>query len=111
MQRTPQKTTGIRLHHGIPVFLAQLADAMASTHGEPGSGADDMDFSRLIVESAALHGRDLLRDGFTVAQVVHGYGDVCQIVTELSSQYDAPITAEDFSRFQSMSRRRHRSAQ
>jgi len=33
--------------------------------------------------TAALHGRDLFRDGFTIEQVVRDYGDVCQAVRSL----------------------------
>ena len=46
--------------------------------------------------SAAHHGRDLLLQGFTVSQVVHDYGDVCQSITELAMETDAPISADDF---------------
>jgi signal transduction histidine kinase len=87
-----------RLEHGIPIFLSQLADALkaipvsnalrlVSAHSDPQHGID---------ASAALHGRELLRNGFTVAQVVHGYGDVCQIVTELAVETNAAISAADF---------------
>ena len=34
-------------------------------------------------DGALVHGGDLLERGFTVAQVVHDYGGVCQAVTEL----------------------------
>ena len=49
-----------------------------------------------ITESATKHGRKLLLEGFTVGQVVHGYGDVCQSVTELAVELAAPISADDF---------------
>ena len=39
---------------------------------------------------------DLLRQGFSVSQVVHDYGDVCQAVTELAVELNAPISTEDF---------------
>jgi hypothetical protein len=45
---------------------------------------------------ATQHGSDLLRSGFTVAQVVHDYGDVCQSVADLAIERDAPIANEDF---------------
>jgi hypothetical protein len=51
------------------------------------------------VESATNHGRDLLKRGFTVAQVVYDYGDVCQAVTELAAETQASITAEEFHAF------------
>ena len=49
-----------------------------------------------IGTSAALHGHDLLLKGFTVSQVVHDYGDVCQTITELALEKDAPIDTGEF---------------
>jgi len=49
-----------------------------------------------IGQSAVLHGHDLRKQGFTVSQVVHDYGDVCQSVTELAIELRAPISADDF---------------
>jgi signal transduction histidine kinase len=34
--------------------------------------------------------------GFSIAQVVHDYGDVCQAVTELALEQDVPIGTDDF---------------
>ncbi len=47
--------------------------------------------------SAGRHGNDLLRLGLTIAQVVHVYGDVCQVVTQLAVEHDAAIPAQEFS--------------
>jgi hypothetical protein len=33
---------------------------------------------------------------FTVSQVVHDYGDICQAITELAVELDAPISTDDF---------------
>jgi signal transduction histidine kinase len=52
-----------------------------------------------MAESATRHGRDLLKRGFTVAQVVHDYGGVCQAVTELAGETNAPISADEFRTF------------
>jgi hypothetical protein len=49
-----------------------------------------------ITTTSIEHGRDLLRQGYTISQLVHGYGDVCQSVTELAIQKHAGITAIDF---------------
>jgi len=46
--------------------------------------------------AAALHGAELLRRGFTVDQVVHDYGDVCQSVTALAVEQKEPISADEF---------------
>ena len=42
------------------------------------------------------HGHELLLQGFTVSQVVHDYGDVCQAITELAVEMNAPISTDDF---------------
>ncbi len=76
----------VEIDHGVPVFLDQLVDALK--HGNNPSPEID--------RSAVLHGHDLLLQGFTVSQVVHDYGDVCQAITELAVQMNAPIDTDDF---------------
>ncbi|HJW75759.1 MAG TPA: HAMP domain-containing sensor histidine kinase [Thermoleophilia bacterium] len=49
-----------------------------------------------IGSTATKHGRDLLGMGFTVSQVVHDYGDICQAITELAVEKKAPISTEEF---------------
>lgn len=73
------------INHGVPLFLDQLVDLLRS-----GGSIRDID------ASAGQHGHDLLLKGFTVSQVVHDYGDVCQTVTELALETNAPISVEDF---------------
>ena len=73
------------INHGVPLFLDQLVDMLRS-----GGGTVEID------RSAGLHGHDLLRKGFTVSQVVHDYGDVCQTITELALETNSPIGTEDF---------------
>jgi len=71
---------------GVPLFLNQLIDAL-----RPGQiSSSDID------RSALQHGRDRLRQGFTVSQLVHDYGDVCQAVTDLAVDRHARISLEDF---------------
>ena len=78
--------TPAELEYGIPQFLDQLVDAL---HNDRSSASD-------IGASAARHGRDLHLQGFTVSQVVHDYGDVCQSITDLALQLNAPISVDDF---------------
>ena len=49
-----------------------------------------------IGNSAKKHGHDLLTQGFTVEQVVHDYGDVCQSITDLAVELEASISTDDF---------------
>jgi predicted RNA-binding Zn-ribbon protein involved in translation (DUF1610 family) len=48
-----------------------------------------------MTRTATQHGHDLLRQGFTVSQVVHDYGDICQTITELALEESAPISIDD----------------
>jgi signal transduction histidine kinase len=85
-RRSVPPPTEAEIDHGVPVFLDQLTDALRlGLSSTPDIG-----------RSATQHGHDLLLQGFTVSQVVHGYGDVCQAVTDLAVEVNAPISADDF---------------
>jgi signal transduction histidine kinase len=84
-RRSPPPTD-VELDHGVPLFLDQLIDTLRR----------ELRSSPEIGESATKHGNELLLRGFTVDQVVHDYGDVCQAVTELAGEVDAPITTDEF---------------
>ena len=86
--RSIPSPTKAEIDHGVPVFLDQLADALRR---HLSSSAD-------IASSAVQHGHELLLHGFTVSQVVHDYGDVCQAITELAVEMNAPISTDDFRR-------------
>src|SRR5688572_13816061 len=73
-------------HHGVPLFLDQLCEQLRD-------GAEE---SEGISDSAKKHGHDLLLQGFTIDQVVHDYGDVCQSITDLAVELAAPIGTDDF---------------
>lgn len=88
-QRSAPRPTEREVETGIPLFLDQLASALNARQ----PSASDM---HAIGESAAIHGGYLLAHGFTISQVVHDYGDVCQAVTELAEETDAPITTGEF---------------
>ena len=89
--RIAPRPTEAELEHGVPLFLAQLADTLRREQQTPARPT-----SAAIAESASRHGAELRRAGFTVAQVVHDYGDVCQAVTELAIELDSPISADEF---------------
>jgi len=84
--RSIPSPTNEELEHGVPVFLDQLADALRRRLI---SNSD-------MAHSAVQHGHELQLQGFTVSQVVHDYGDVCQAITELAVEMNAPISTDDF---------------
>jgi hypothetical protein len=56
----------------------------------------------ILVEStrtANLDGDELFEQGYTVGQVVHGYGDICQVITQLAIEMNAPVTLREFRTF------------
>ncbi len=57
---------------------------------------DDEDSRSGISKAAELHSAELLEFGLTVDQVVHRYGDVCQSVTELSTEQNLTIATDKF---------------
>jgi signal transduction histidine kinase len=76
------------IDHGVPLFLNQVIAAL--------NGSGNLRRDSGISESAVLHGRYLLSQGFTVSQVVHDYGDVCQSITDLAIELNAPISTDEF---------------
>jgi signal transduction histidine kinase len=102
-QRLAPKGAGKELAHGIPSFLDQLiktleveqtSEPMRSRKisGPSGGGAVVSE----IAATAALHGRELSEQGFTVDQVVHDYGDLCQAITDLAFERGVPIAIDEF---------------
>jgi hypothetical protein len=85
-KRSAPPPTDAEIDHGVPMFLDQLCEELR--HG-PSKTHE-------ISNSATKHGHDLLVKGFTISQVVHGYGDVCQSLTDLAVKLSAPIGTDDF---------------
>lgn len=101
--RPGRAATAQQLQNGVPLFLKQLivtlrieqtAEPMDSRKisGPSGGGASLYEMG----VSAAEHGRELLDLGFTVDQVVHDYGDLCQAITDLAYERDVPFLIDEF---------------
>ena len=104
-KRSAPVPDGVELERGIPLFLDQLTKTLCldealneaeslKVSGSPYGGRDSS--ASEIGVSAGKHGSDLLEKGFTIGQVVHNYGDLCQAVTELASEKQASINVEEF---------------
>lgn len=84
-QRASPPATASELHYGVPLILDQLYHALL--------------LERESDRTAGLHGSELFKLGYTVDQVVHDYGDLCQAVTELAKEISEPITVDEFHTF------------
>ncbi len=78
------------LEHGVPLFLTQLSETLRLEATAAPFPEGDID------TDAARHGAEMLSRGFSVAQVVQDYGDICQVVTELAVETRSAISAEEF---------------
>ena len=78
------------VEYGVPLFLTQLVETLRREESRTVSSTED------IGSTASRHGAELSAAGFTVAQVVHDYGDICQTITENAIEQHAPITVEEF---------------
>lgn len=79
-------STDADIERGIPLFLDQLIVELGHESSQTG----------VIRKTATEHGQDLFFQGFTVSQVVHDYGNVCQSVTDLAMEKAVPIGTDDF---------------
>ena len=86
------------IDHGVPLFLQQLVETLRYEQSTDirNSDSEPTPAPTEIGRAAALHGAELLRQGFRVDQVVHDYGDVCQSVTALAVEQDVSISTDEF---------------
>lgn len=102
-ERPGRSATEQQLQSGVPMFLDQLIRTLVveqtdepmdsrKISGPSGGGTALSEVST----TAAQHGRALLSLGFSVDQVVHDYGDLCQAITDLAFERDAPFEVDEF---------------
>ncbi len=104
--KVSQRSPGIwqsEAKHGIDLFLDQLILTLEIEQtpeplrsrkiSGPASGQTTMSE---IGETASQHGKELLHHGYTVEEVVHDYGDLCQAVTGLAFELNADISTDEF---------------
>ncbi|WP_176060200.1 HAMP domain-containing sensor histidine kinase [Paraburkholderia sp. BCC1876] len=101
--RHGREATAQQLQNGVPIFLDQLIRTLRieqtsvpmdsrKISGPSGGGASLSEMGT----NAAQHGRELLKLGLSVDQVVHDYGDLCQAITDLAFERDAPFETDEF---------------
>lgn len=103
-ERPAPRNNARELDHGITLFLDQIIKTLKAEElrhcaesnrlSGPASGVDAV-LSEMGI-GAKEHGRELLQNGFTIEQVVHDYGDLCQAVTDLAVERNEPISNDEF---------------
>jgi signal transduction histidine kinase len=103
-KRPKRNASEEQLRTGIPIFLNQLTRTLQTEENSGSkagmvisgaSGGDEIDSSEMGT-TAAAHGASLLELNYTVDQVVHDYGDLCQAITDLAVERDAPFAVNEF---------------
>lgn len=89
----------VQIASGAPMFLAQLVDTLREQQDEVSSPLDptsDERATEVFGQTADQRGDDMLRAGLSIAQVVEGYGDVCQAITDEAIEHEAQIAADEY---------------
>lgn len=93
------KPTSALLDQGLPVFYDELIGVLRRTASAADSRSDSEIFlskNRIREGDAAAHGKESLRLGYTISQVVHAYGAVCQSITEFVQIKSYKVTTREF---------------
>jgi signal transduction histidine kinase len=77
------------LTHGLPVFLDQLREALRRV-----SSCEPVDHDAIQM-SAGEHGNELFHRGASVAQLVHDYGDLGQVIRSLADAERTTIAVDE----------------
>jgi hypothetical protein len=117
MQLTGSRAPSDQMKRGLPVFFKQLLDVLERSPQEPANceidneglvkaafAADEPAIARAagrpydaeVALSAGAHGIELQKLGYTLSHVVHGYGAICQTITELALEKGVAITTAEF---------------
>lgn len=102
-QRSEPTVDQVTSLYGIPLFLDQLIETLQieqtdfpkegrRVSGPPGGPSVNSE----VGQSAKSHGRELSENGFTLEQVVHDYGDLCQAITDLALELEVDIQIGEF---------------
>jgi signal transduction histidine kinase len=102
--RTSPRLTENEVDHGISFFLDLLIKILIVEQtanplkgGRLSGPAGGVHHNQTeLGDTAAQHGAALMRRGFTVEQVVHEYGDLCQAITELAFELNEAVDVDEF---------------
>ena len=90
------KPTSELLDRGLPVFYNELIGVLRYRAASAAGFKDTLSECRIREGDAASHGKESLRLGYTISQVVHAYGAVCQSITEYAQVKSFEITPREF---------------
>jgi len=91
-----------QLQNGVPLFLDRLIETLnieqtsgPSTRRKISGSSDSESSACALNTSAAKHARELLQQGLSIDQIVHGYGDLYQAIMDLINEVDASFHVDE----------------
>jgi signal transduction histidine kinase len=101
VSRSGPQEIGPERVNGVPHFIDQLIETLQALPARAkvlsgGNGSAGKSVSSEMGVSAARHGRELALRGYSVEQVIHDYGDLCQAVTDAAFETGARIEVDEF---------------
>ena len=96
------KPTSALLDQGLPIFYDEVIGVLQRTAKASEAAIESKDFhikNRITKGDAAEHGRESLRLGYSISQVVHSYGAICQSITEFVGTKSFNVEAQEFQDF------------
>jgi len=93
------KPTSVLLEQGLPIFYDELIEVLRRTAVATQAHSYNKSFmstNRIKEGNAAEHGKESLRLGYSISQVVHSYGSVCQSITEFVQTKEYKVTSREF---------------
>lgn len=90
LKRNTPSSPGAAPGNGLSQFLDQLREGLQDLSSRGVINHDE------LTESAGHRGQALFQDGLTLAQVVHDYGDLCQVITSLAVERSGTVSISDF---------------
>lgn len=90
-------SSGYSIEVGIPELYEEMIEVLRiSLECDSAETREKLVKETVKAGASCRHAQDSYRQGFTVSQLVHGYGCICQGITEYASEIDAQITSAEF---------------
>jgi signal transduction histidine kinase len=80
------------MERGLPVFYDELIEVLRADTEESGE-ADNIAIESVHRASAERRGKESLKLGYSISQVVHGYGALCQAITQYVEENSSQTTS------------------
>ena len=92
------RTTTYLLERGLPTLYEELIEVLRTSLSDDSHETRKRVVSDTITAGASRqHARESFRLGYTVSQLVHGYGCICQGITDFANEEGFPISISEFS--------------